>query len=124
MLPLPPYPPGSLKRVGGRKTGGVLGALAVNLASAAVKWASFYPSLSVFLNELHLSVTVAVPTSRLRRLPNTLPPERLAGHSGRNFNHSTLSSSHVKRMVKRLQNLVERFTGKPSQPLLHFLNEG
>ena len=51
-VPLAPIAPSSLKRGQGRKTGGVFRGVAVNLASAAVKWASFYPNLYVFLNEL------------------------------------------------------------------------
>ena len=37
VLPLPPYPRGSLKRVGKRETGGVFGGLAVKLPAAGVK---------------------------------------------------------------------------------------
>lgn len=38
--PLTPYP-SSQKRVGGRKTGGVFGGVAVNVPTGAAKWASF-----------------------------------------------------------------------------------
>jgi hypothetical protein len=50
--PLADIPPSSPKRVGGRKTGGVLSGVAVNLPTVVADWASFYPQLYVFLNEL------------------------------------------------------------------------